>query len=87
MSAVVRRRLCTIGLLLLATAVVGAQSPASSPQAPAAQKPPPGAQGGAPDARELANQVNNPAAPVTLLQFRNVLLPVGGRNRRGHQRV
>jgi len=27
------------------------------------------------DARALANQVNNPAAPVTLIQFRNVLLP------------
>jgi hypothetical protein len=35
----------------------------------AQDKPAPGA------ASELANQVNNPAAPVTLLQFRNILLP------------
>lgn len=26
-------------------------------------------------ARDLANQVNNPAAPLTLIQFRNILLP------------
>ena len=75
MSAIVRRGLGTIGLLLLSATVVGAQSPASSPQAPAAQKPPSGSQSGPPDARELANQVNNPAAPVTLLQFRNLLFP------------
>ena len=75
MSAIVRRGLGTIGLVLLSATVVGAQSPASSPQAPAAQKPPPGSQSGAPDARELANQVNNPAAPVTLIQFRNLLFP------------
>jgi hypothetical protein len=30
---------------------------------------------GTADARALSNQVNNPAAPVTLIQFRNVLLP------------
>jgi hypothetical protein len=35
----------------------------------AQDKPAPGA------ASELANQVNNPAAPVTLIQFRNILLP------------
>ena len=75
MSAIVRCGLGTIGLVLLSATVVGAQSPASSPQAPAAQKPPPGSQSGKPDARELANQVNNPAAPVTLLQFRNLLFP------------
>ena len=75
MSAIVRCGLGTIGLVLLSATVVGAQSPASSPQAPAAQKPPPGSQSGKPDARELANQVNNPAAPVTLIQFRNLLLP------------
>ncbi len=75
MSAIVRCGLGTIGLVLLSATVVGAQSPASSPQAPAAQKPPPGSPSGKPDARELANQVNNPAAPVTLLQFRNLLFP------------
>src|SRR4030095_9214706 len=26
-------------------------------------------------AQELANQANNPAAPITLIQFRNILLP------------
>ncbi len=29
----------------------------------------------APSAQDLANQVNNPAAPVTLIQFRNILAP------------
>ena len=47
--------------LVLATTAVSAQ--------------PPPAASAAPDARELANQVNNPAAPVTLLQFRDILLP------------
>ena len=76
MSAIVRRRTSARSdSLLLSATVVGAQSPASSPQAPAAQKPPPGSPSGKPDARELANQVNNPAAPVTLIQFRNILLP------------
>ncbi|WP_157467054.1 hypothetical protein [Edaphobacter aggregans] len=28
-----------------------------------------------PSAQELANQVNNPAAPVTFVQFRNILAP------------
>ena len=75
MSAIVRCGLGTIGLVLLSATVVGAQSPGLSSQAPAAQKPPPGSQSGKPDARELANQVNNPAAPVTLVQFRNLLFP------------
>ena len=73
MSAIVRCGLGTIGLVLLAATVVGAQSP----QAPAAQKPPPGSQSGRPDARELANQVNNPAAPVTLLALSQLALSGG----------
>jgi hypothetical protein len=75
MSAIVRRGLGTIGLVLLSATVVAAQSPGLSSQAPAAQKPPPASPSGKPDARELANQVNNPAWPVTLIQFRNLLLP------------
>jgi hypothetical protein len=51
-------------VLALATGDVGAQS---TPQG--------GPQAGPADARALANQVNNPAAPVTLIQFRDVLLP------------
>jgi len=47
----------------------------TSPQQTAAQQPPSTIPTAATDARELANQVNNPAAPVTILQFRNVLLP------------
>lgn len=39
------------------------------PPALAQDKPQPGA------ATALANQINNPAAPVTLLQFRDILLP------------
>jgi len=38
----------------------------------AAQKPAPEA---TPSASELANQINNPAAPVTFVQFRNVMIP------------
>jgi len=47
----------------------------SSRPAPSAQQPPSTIPTAATDARELANQVNNPAAPVTILQFRNVTLP------------
>ena len=51
-------------VLALAIGEVGAQStPQTAPPA------------GPADARALANQVNNPAAPVTLIQFRDVLLP------------
>ena len=43
-------------------------------QTPGPQKP--AAQGGASvSAQELANQVNNPAAPVTFIQFRKILIP------------
>jgi hypothetical protein len=39
---------------------------------PAMQKPAPEP---TPTATELANQINNPAAPVTFVQFRNVMIP------------
>ena len=55
--------------LVLSTRVIRAQAPAAPAQ------PPPASPAGAANARALANQVNNPAAPVTLIQFRNVLLP------------
>jgi hypothetical protein len=55
--------------LVLSTPVIRAQAPAASTQQP------PASPAGAANARDLANQVNNPAAPVTLLQFRNILLP------------
>jgi hypothetical protein len=58
-----------VGLgVLLASGVVRGQAPAS----PA---PPTQPQPGIGDARELANQVSNPAAPLTLLQFRDILFP------------
>jgi len=56
--------------------IASAQSPQPSlAQEPAGQKPQPGGQSGAINAREVANRVNNPAAPVTFIQLRNVLLP------------
>ena len=42
-------------------------------QTAAAQKP--AAKAAGPSAQDLANQVNNPAAPVTFIQFRNILAP------------
>ena len=53
----------------------GTQNPPASPgagQTTATQKP---AAKAAPSAQELANQVNNPAAPVTFIQFRDILAP------------
>lgn len=65
LRAVLRWTLAAAAMVLaLATGDVGAQS---TPQG--------GPQAGPADARALANQVNNPAAPVTLIQFRDVLLP------------
>ena len=58
-----------VGLgVLLASGVVRGQAPAS-PATPTQPQP------GVGDARELANQVSNPAAPLTLLQFRDILFP------------
>jgi hypothetical protein len=62
------------GVLLLCLAVqpVSVAAQTSSPQGQAAPPPPsPGAQ----TPQEIANQVNNPAAPVTLIQFRDILIP------------
>ena len=62
--------------LTLAVSAVSAQSPQPSlAQAPVGQKPQQNGPGGSVNAREVANRVNNPAAPVTLIQLRNVLLP------------
>ena len=50
--------------------------PAGANQASGAQtQAPPPKSPGAISAQELANQANNPAAPVTQIQFRNILLP------------
>jgi|SRR5208283_510136 len=65
-----------------AQAPAAQNSPASpgSGQSPATQKPTTTA-ASAPSAQELANQVNNPAAPVTFIQFRDILAPnVAGAN-------
>ena len=54
------------------------QKPPTSPttdQSPATQKPAAKSTAAAPSAQDLANQVNNPAAPVTFIQFRNILVP------------
>jgi len=62
---------CALLVLSVCTRAVYAQDAPDTPQAAAAA-----AQGGASvSAQELANQVNNPAAPVTFIQFRNILLP------------
>ena len=49
----------------------GVGQPSSTPQT----APPVPAAGEGVAAREIANQVNNPAAPLSLIQFRNILLP------------
>ena len=53
---------------------------AQAPAQPTAPQAPPGiTHGGTADPRALANEANNPAAPLTLIQIRDVLLPnVGG---------
>ena len=56
-------------LLALALVLAAAADPVLA-QAPAPQQPPPPL-----SASELANQINNPAAPVTFVQFRNLMLP------------
>jgi hypothetical protein len=51
-------------------------APAGGGQGQAEQSPAPAVKSGpAVSAQELANQVNNPAAPVTSIQIRNILLP------------
>ena len=63
-----------IVLLVLAPTAARAQ-PQSSQSQSGRQTPAGGIPTAATDPRELANQINNPAAPVTLVQFRNILLP------------
>jgi hypothetical protein len=58
--------------LLLTAAVAHAQSPPSAGGATPAPQSSSSTSGTPPDAQEIANQANNPAAPLTLLQFRNV---------------
>ena len=77
-SAVVRHagiRAAVFGLLISILLLPLAAHAQSSPQEASAQKPSPDIPTASTDPRELANQVNNPAAPVTILQFRNILLP------------
>ena len=51
------------------------QSPPTSLGTETAVTQQPAATGASVSAQELANQVNNPAAPVTFIQFRNILIP------------
>ena len=77
-SAVVRHAgigAVVFGLLISTLLLPAAAHAQTSPQAASAQKPSPDIPTASTDARELANQVNNPAAPVTILQFRDVFLP------------
>ena len=75
-----RPTICTLVLLvawsfgLSAQEPVGTQTGAPNGQAPAAQKTA-AATAASPSAQDLANQVNNPAAPVTFIQFRDILVP------------
>jgi hypothetical protein len=84
------RRLLLISLVTLCVAMASfadycwcqetsAQKPATDTQAsqtPTTSNAPSAAKSGANvAAQELANQVNNPAAPVTFIQFRDILLP------------
>ena len=65
-----------IVLLVLSPTAARAQPPLQSSRSQAGtQTPSGGIPTAATDPRELANQINNPAAPVTLVQFRNILLP------------
>jgi hypothetical protein len=57
-------------LLGLASWLHAQDTPSPSP----AQQPVASA-GASVSSQELANQVNNPAAPVTFIQFRDILLP------------
>jgi hypothetical protein len=60
---------------LAAQETTGAQTGADSGQTPATQKTAI-TTAASPSAQDLANQVNNPAAPVTFIQFRDILVPV-----------
>jgi hypothetical protein len=51
----------------------GNQTPSTGSSQPPAQSPPAGGASG--PAQELANQISNPAAPLTYIQIRNILLP------------
>ena len=65
----------TLAVVLLCTVAACAQeAPTPAPQSDS-QTSESLPQGAAVSAQELANQVNNPAAPVTLIQFRDILLP------------
>lgn len=63
----------------------GPQPEADSAQVPTAQNSaapqtptPAPVGGGGVAARDIANEANNPAAPLSLIQFRNILLPTAG---------
>ena len=78
-----RNLLLFLSVILLPCVLASAQDAADGGQAQPSEAAtqtsgqlPPGTQEGASvSAQELANQVNNPAAPVTFIQFRNILLP------------
>ena len=75
-----RTAICTLVVLvawsfgLASEEITGAQSGADNSHASTAQKTT-AATATSPSAQDLANQVNNPAAPVTFIQFRNILVP------------
>ena len=78
-----RNLLLFLPVVLLSCILASAQDTATAGEAKlpdaanqTSGQPPPGAQEGASvSAQELANQVNNPAAPVTFVQFRDILIP------------
>jgi hypothetical protein len=61
--------------LLAAAAMAQTTTTPSTPPAPDGQAQAPPAGGTSAPAQQLANQVNNPAAPLTYIQIRDVLLP------------
>ena len=77
-----RKLLLLLSVILLTGIMASAQDTAAGDQAKppdsstqTSGQPQPAATGSSVSAQELANQVNNPAAPVTFVQFRNILIP------------
>jgi hypothetical protein len=62
-------------LLPLAFAAPARAAGEESGEGGTSSEKPPAVAGGGVSAQELANQVNNPAAPVTYFQFRNIVTP------------
>ena len=83
-KAFTKRSLWAVGAVSLCATLVGFANPSWCQQSPSPNPPadaqgrqtPTGEKSGAQvSSQELANQVNNPAAPVTFFQFRDILAP------------